>query len=119
MERNEQDRVKKTLDFIQKDRIIPDDPWFYSRLMTRIKGELEPVRKSGLLGVISLRLRPILAGMIIMVGIAGGIALGKVISTPANSNDPNTSVFPLEQDANAAFFSEISGSSFEQILLMK
>ncbi len=119
MEQNKQERVQKTLDFIQKDRIIPEDPWFYSRLMTRIEGEKEQSYKAGLLGVIKLRLRPILAVIVVMAGIAGGISLGKVISTPANTNERATSVFPLEEDANAAFFSEISGSSYEQILLMK
>ena len=119
MEKNEQDRVKKTLDFIQKDRIIPEDPWFYSRLMSRIEGKKEPVHNPGWSGVTTLRLRPILGVIILMTGILGGITLGKVISSPANSKEPATSVFPLEEDANAAFFNEISGLNYEQILLMK
>ncbi|NQT78163.1 MAG: hypothetical protein HQ565_10645 [Bacteroidetes bacterium] len=119
MEQIRPDRVQKTLDFIQKDRIIPKDPWFYSRLMTRIEGEKEQMYKPGLLGVITLRLRPILAVIVVMAGIVGGITLGKVISSPANTNESTISVFPLEEDANAAFFSEISDSNYEQILLIK
>ena len=57
--------------------------------------------------------------MLVMVGIAGGITLGKVISSPANTNEIGFSVFPVEEDANAAFFSEISDSNYEQILLIK
>lgn len=119
MEPNKHDRVQKTLDFIEKDRIISNDPWFYSRLMSRIEGEKEPEHKVGLFGLITPRLRPILAGMLIMLGIAGGVTLGKVISSPANTNELSISAFPLEEDANAAFFSEISDSNYEQILLIK
>ena len=119
MGKKRKDRVQETLDYIKKDRIIPKDPWFYSRLMTRIEGEKEQSHKTGLFSVITLRFRPILAVIVVMVGIAGGISLGKVISTPANSNEVANPVFPLEENANAAFFSEISGSKFEQILLMK
>ena len=119
MEQKDQDRIQKTLDFIQKDRIIPEDPWFYSRLVQRIENEAEKTHKPGLAGAVALRLRPILAVIVVMLGIAGGIVLGKVISTPASSNEPLTSVFPIEEDANAAFFREINDSIYEQILLMK
>jgi len=119
MKKNRQDRVQKTLDFIQKDRIVPEDPWFYSRLMARIEGEKEQMVNPGFLGVRRLRLRPILGVILVMVGIAGGITLGKVISSPASTKEPAVSVFPMEEDANAAFFSEIGGANYEQILLMK
>jgi len=119
MEENKQDRIQKTLDFIEKDRIIPEDPWFYSRLMTRMKGETEQVRKVGLFGVIRLRPRPILAVIVVMIGITGGIGLGKIISNPENSIEQGTPVFSIEQDATTAFFNEISGADYEQILFMK
>jgi len=119
MERKNHDKVQKTLDFIQKDKIIPDDPWFYSRLMGRIEKEAEKTHKLGFTGIVTLRLRPLLAVMVIMVGIVGGITLGKVISTPTSSNEPTTSIVQPEEDANAAFFSEINSSIYEQILLMK
>jgi hypothetical protein len=119
MERKDQKKVQKTLDFIQKDRIIPDDPWFYSRLIGRIEKEAERTPNLGFAGAVTLRLRLILAVLVLMVGIAGGISLGKVISTPSSSNESTTSIFPQEEDANAAFFSEINSSIYEQILLMK
>lgn len=119
MEPNKHDKLQKTLDFIDKDRIISDDPWFYSRLMSRIEGEKEQSQKVGFFGLITPGIKPILAGMLVMIGIAAGITLGKVISSPANTNELVFSVSPVEEDANAAFFSEISDSNYEQILLIK
>lgn len=119
MENKDQDRVQKTLDFIKKDRIIPEDPWFYSRLMHRIENEAGETHKPGLVRLAVLRLSPILAVIFIMVGIAGGIVLGKVINKPAVSNATTISVTQSEEDANTVFFTEINDSKYEQILLMK
>jgi len=119
MDHKSRERVQKTLEFIQKDRIIPEDPWFYSRLIARMEKEKENARKPGLAGTVTLRLRPVLAVMVVLVGIAGGIMLGRVLSTTAGSRESTASIFLPEEDANAIIFREISGSIDEQILLMK
>ncbi len=119
MDHQNQEEVQKTLDFIQKDRIIPEDPWFYSRLVARMENETDVVRTSSLFGTLALQLRPILAVMVILVGITGGIFLGHAISPFVSSPGSTASVNSHEEDANAALYREISGSMDEQILLMK
>ena len=119
MEKADPERVKKTLDFIAKDKVIPEDPWFYSRLIARMENETEKAQPKPLAVAIALRLRPILAVVVVLIGIASGIALGRVLSAPSGSQEPTASIFSSEEDANAAIFREIGGSMDEQILLMK
>ncbi|MFH1297085.1 MAG: hypothetical protein ABIJ04_07425 [Bacteroidota bacterium] len=119
MDHQNQERVQKTLDFIQKDRVIPEDPWFYSRLTARMEQEAGLIHQPGWAGTVAFRFRPILAVMVVLVGIAGGIALGRLLSAPASSQEPTVSLFPSEEDANTVMFREISGSMDEQIVLMK
>jgi len=119
MDNKQEDRVQKTLDFIEKDRIIPEDPWFYSRLVARMENEAKEVRTNSLFGTLALQLRPVLAVMVVVIGIASGIFLGRAIAPPVSSPESTASVNPSAEDANAALFREISGSMDEQILLMK
>lgn len=119
MDYNQKEKVQETLDFIQKDRNIPEDPWFYSRLIARMENETEKTQTMGLTGTVMLRLRPALAVMIILVGIAGGIFLGHAISPPVSPPGSTASVNLSGEEANTALFREISGSMDEQILLMK
>ncbi len=119
MDHQIQERVQKTLDYIQKDRKITEDPWFFSRLTARLENEFEQSAKHGWLGITTLRLRPILAGMVLVIGIAGGIALGRVLSSPIVSGERTASGLVAEDDAASAIFRELSGSFDEQILLMK
>ncbi|MBL7137825.1 MAG: hypothetical protein ISS17_03510 [Bacteroidales bacterium] len=119
MDHQNQERVQKTLDFIQKDRVIPEDPWFYSHLTARMEKEAGLLHKPGWAGAVAIRLRPILVVMVVLVGIAGGIVLGRVLSAPGGSPEPTASLFSPEEDINAAIFKEISGSMDEQIVLMK
>jgi len=119
MDRQIQERVQKTLDFIQKDRDLPEDPWFYSRLSARLEKESEQSTRNRWAGMVSLRLRPILAVMVLVIGIAGGIMLGKALSAPMGSGAQTASGFVAEKDPASAIFRELSGSFDEQILLMK
>lgn len=113
------DRVQKTLDFIQKDRNLPEDPWFYSRLTARMEKESEQTTKSGWIGIVSLRLKPVLAVIVLLIGMTGGIALGRALSSPVISSEQTPSGFVTEEDATTIIFKELSGSFDEQILLMK
>ncbi|MBE0647450.1 MAG: hypothetical protein IH596_06685 [Bacteroidales bacterium] len=119
MDRQIQERVQKTLDFIQKDRDLPEDPWFYSRLTARLEKEAEQSSRKGWAGVVTLRLRPILVVLVLVIGIAGGIVLGKALSSPMGSGAQTASGFVAEEDPASAIFRELSGSFDEQILLMK
>ena len=119
MEKKSQEKVQETLDYIQKDRIIPDDPWFYSRLIARMEKEAERAPQQGLAGSVMLRLRPVLVVMVVLIGIAGGVALGRFLSTPVDSRESTASIFLPGEDANALIFKEISSTMDEQILLIK
>jgi len=119
MDHNQEEKIKRTLDFIEKDRNIPDDPWFYSRLIARMENQEEKKRAMGFIGTIAQRLRPVLALAVIVVGITGGIYLGRALSPPVSSQESAISVFITSEDASAVLFREISGSMDEQILLMR
>jgi len=118
MDRQIEERVQKTLDFIRKDRDIPEDPWFYSRLTARLEKEFQPsspVLDRNLLW----RLRPILAGVLILMAVTVGITLGKVLSNPSENQEMTLYGITEENDASIALFSELSGSFEEQIVLIK
>ncbi len=119
MDKKSQEKVQETFDFIQKDRVIPDDPWFYSRLIARMEKEAENAPQWGLVGSVILRLRPVLAVMVVLIGIAGGVVLGRFLSIPVDSLESTTAVLLPEEDANAIIFREISSAMDEQILLIK
>ena len=119
MDKKREDKVQETIDFIQKDRVIPDDPWFYSRLIARMENEAENVPQRSLAGTFVLRLRPVLAVMVVLVGIVGGVILGRALSPPADSRESTASIVLVEEDANANLFKEISSAMDEQILLIK
>ncbi len=119
MEKKSQDKVQETIDFIQKDRVIPDDPYFYSRLIARMENEVEGAPQQRAATSFLLRLRPILAVMVVLIGIGGGILLGRVLSTPLEFQETSALISPPEEDANAIIFREISSAMDEQILLIK
>ena len=119
MDTKHQERVQKTLEFIEKDRIIPEDPWFYSRLIARMENEAEVDRANGWFGSLALRLRPVLAVVVVIFGITGGILLGRALSSVTGSPESSVSAYPSGEDAHAALFREVSGTMDEQILLMK
>jgi len=119
MDKKSQEKVQETLDFIQKDRVIPDDPWFYSRLVARMENEAEQAPERGLARSMVLRLRPVLAVMVLLIGIAGGVLLGRVLSAPLDSRESVALMSLPEEDANAIIFREISSAMDEQILLIK
>lgn len=118
MDHQIQERVQKTLDFIQKDREIPEDPWFYSRLKARMEKEIHPPSMVWT-GAALLRLKPLLFIVLILVSVAIGIVLGRVLSFPKASSEQTLSGFTEEKDATVIIFNELSGSMEEQILLMK
>jgi len=119
MDHQNHERVQKTLDFIQIDRNLPEDPWFYSRLTARMEQASDQSFKRGWAGMVVFRLRPILAVMVLVIGITGGIALGRVLSSPVVFQEQTGAGFIADEDATTVIFRELSGSFNEQILLMK
>lgn len=119
MENQNPDKVEKTFAYIRKDRAIPENPWFYSRLVARMEREASDSRQKKLSGTLLLRLKPILAVMLITIGVAGGILLGREVTPTARQQDQVSSSFQQIEDVNAALFREVSGSLDEQLLLMK
>ena len=112
-------RGEKTLDFIEQDKIMPENPWFYSRLITRMEQEIKAARTVPSFLLFSHRLRPVLAGLLILVTLAGGLVLGRLLTLRSHSEESVSLTSPVEEDATAAVFREISANSDEQILLLK
>lgn len=119
MDRHNQDRVQRTLDFIQKDREIPEDPWFYSRLTARLEKESANSHSQGWVSAAAIRFRLVLVAIALIMGVTGGIELGRFFSTHPVSPAQEISGLMAEEDAAGVMFRELSGSFDEQILLMK
>ncbi|MBN1199361.1 MAG: hypothetical protein JXA23_08415 [Bacteroidales bacterium] len=119
MDHQIQERVQKTLDFIQKDREIPEDPWFFSRLTARMEKTARLSSSQGWIGNAVLRLRPILVLLLLLIGIAGGITLGRVLSSVSFFQEQTVTGSVAQEDASMTILMQLSGSFDEQILLMK
>lgn len=119
MERTNQLKVQQTLEFIEKDRVIPEDPWFYSRLRARMENETGRTSRTGWAGAMAYRLRPVLAAVLILIAVSGGISLGNLLSRPATTPQAASLGLVADDDPTAALFRELSGTFDEQILLMK
>jgi len=118
MDQEKENKIRRTLGFIEKDRVIPDDPWFYSRLMARMEREIGETQR-GMAASLVMRLKPVLVGIALLVAVSGGTWLGKVISSPGQQPEISLLSGLPETDATTILFQEVSGSFDEQILLMK
>lgn len=118
MDTGMQNKTDRTIGYIARDRIVADDPWFYSRLMARFEREEESVQGRRIHAGF-YRFKPLLIGMSLLITVAVGTGIGRLMSPekPTAERDILTG-FP-DSDVSAALFQEVSGTFNEQILLMK
>jgi len=118
MNPSENERVEKTLRYLEKDKIIPENPWFYSRLSARIEKELTTASAS-VHTLALVRLKPVFISLVLLAAITGGAFIGKVLSAGRDLPQAEDISIVAETDASAALYKEISGYYNEQMLLMK
>lgn len=118
MENSIAEQVQRTLDYTGKDRQIPEDPWFF----TRLTGRLEKTKPSGIYRAEAgflLRLRPALASALLILAAGAGILLGTFLSRSPSRDQQSGRAAMIEQFASENLLHEINGSRVEQILLLK
>jgi hypothetical protein len=114
-----EEKVNKTLEFISRDRILEDDPYFTSRLMARLDNEFSAAGSKTFFLPLYYRLRPLLATFIIMLGIFTGILLGTRLGREPMAAQNTDRSSRLHQFAQEEFITEINGSPEEQLLSNK
>jgi hypothetical protein len=113
------EKVNKTMDFISRDRLMADDPYFSARLMAKVEHQFSRRDHAGGYSPLFAALRPVMAVAVIVIGIFAGIFLGKQLENgPAVGQETEHSI-RLRQFVRAEFITEINGSVEEQILLNK
>jgi len=110
---------ERVLDFIEKDRSIPEDSFFYTRLQARM--EREQSVKQGLNPLISrlASLRYVITGMAAIFLVAFGIALGTLV-IPGSPDSRQITLNTLSgDDPSAMMLYALSLQYEEQILVIK
>lgn len=114
-----EEKVNKTLDFINRDRVLADDPYFSARLMARAGYEFSHRKGSAGLSPVFMRLRPVLAIAVILLAIIAGMFLGtRLGKEPATLQTADRSS-RLQRLAQEEFITEINGSVEETLLSKK
>lgn len=111
-----EEKVNKTLDSIQKDRLRADDPFFATRMMARAESAFDFPLKGRTFFAFSNKLRPLFAAALILVGMAAGIILGTQMSrreAAASTGDRSSRIQAFAQED---FLNEINGSLEQKLL---
>lgn len=116
MEREIEEKVNRVLDYIEKDRIIPVDHFFSTRLSARTDHYFAIAKKKSFTNTAWVSLRPILAICIIFLGIFAGIFSGIHLNRMKPAQNIQERSARIEQFANESFIPEFSNPVEEQIL---
>jgi hypothetical protein len=111
-----EEKVNRTMEFINRDRILEDDPYFQARLMARLGNQFTAAGSRTFFLPLYYRLRPVLATLVIMLGIFTGILLGTRLGREPVTAQPGDRTSRLHQFAQEEFITEINGSPEEQLL---
>jgi hypothetical protein len=116
MDKETQEKVNRILDYIDKDRLVNQDPFFITRLLAKTEDYFSHKKKNTDLIPFWIRLRPALTIAIITLGIFIGIFSGSRLSmVNPRGSDSERNVL-LEQYANESFINEVNSSIEEQLL---
>lgn len=111
-----EEKIKKTLDYIEKDRIVAEDPFFHTRLMARAEDYFSTTERRSGQGTVWIRLRPVIAGIVVVIGIFAGIFSGSRLSSLNRQNPEQARSEQLQQYSEESYINEINGSIEEQLL---
>lgn len=113
-----EEKVQRTLDFIERDRSLADDPFFTTRLMARTEKYFS---SAGTVAYIPLliKLRPYLAAAVVIIGILAGIAAGTGLDRIPGNDKVVQRTVRLQEFAQEEYLSEIAAPVEEEILSTK
>jgi hypothetical protein len=119
MKRERETRIRQTLDYIQKDKLVDTNPYFMTRLMARLEERplgdplVHPVHEW-----VSW-LRPIVVTATLAIFLTAGIFIGKLV-TPSGAVSLAPSLTSVQQtdELNRMLF-ELADHTNEQLLLTK
>jgi hypothetical protein len=112
--------VTDTLDYLRKDRVIPEDTVYLNRMVSIIEARYFPEVSTVNYSFYS-RIKPVLIPLVLFISLSFGTLLGFLLSHPGNSLASDTDAYfrTLQNYSNELYISEISDSKAEQLLLFK
>lgn len=111
-----QDKIDRTLGFLEKDRQVPHDPFFMTRLEARTEACFSCGTDRSAVRRFSVRWQPVFAVAAIVVGLFAGVLSGSLLSRTKTREPVSERSVQLERFASEAFISEISSPVEEQLL---
>ena len=109
----------KVLEFIDQDRQIPEDPFFYARLEARIKREQAERDNALWMRPWFVRLRPVLTGLAVVVLVVVGMGIGTALTRPSSKSQQITLDAFSGDDPAAMLLYQLSPQYEEQILVIQ
>lgn len=119
MEKSTEEKVNQAMDFITRDRMVAEDPYFTARLMGRTGHYFSGRRPAERYAASLLRLRPLLAVAFILLGLSAGIFLGSRLTNVLSADPVSERAALVEQFSQEHFITEINGTFEEQLLSNK
>jgi hypothetical protein len=113
-----EEKVQQTLDLIDRDKVLAEDPYFTTRLLARTEKYFSA---SGTASFIPLfvKLRPYVAVVAIILGIFAGIAAGSRLERIPGKEQASQRTARLQQFAREEYITDITAPVEEEILSTK
>jgi len=116
MNKEIQEKVDRIIDYIEKDRLVPEDPFFRTRLLARTEGYFSGKKKNAGFVILRVKLQPVLAIAAIVLCLCFGIFSGSRMSMVKSQVSDSERNVQLEKYANESFINEINSPVEEQLL---
>jgi len=116
MNKETQEKVNQVLDYIEKDRLLAEDPFFSTRLLARTEHYFTSGQQQHGFARFGINKQPVLAIAVVVLGLFIGIFSASRLSTVNPAGPVAERTVRLEQLANESFITEINHSPEEQFL---
>lgn len=116
MKKETQQKIERILDFIEKDRLVPEDPFFNARLVAKTQGYFSgrQIRDENV--VFHQKMQTAFALVAIVFGISIGIFSGTKLGSVKPREPVSARDIQLGKLADESFITEISNPAEEQLL---
>lgn len=113
-----EEKVQRTLDLIDRDRNLADDPFFTTRLMAHTEKYFSSAGTGPYIPLF-IKLRPYLAAAVVIIGVLAGIMAGTGLDRIPGKSQAIQRTVKLQQFAQEEYLSEIATPVEEEILSTK
>lgn len=117
MNKRIQDKINQTVDYIEKDKILPDNPFFFTRLVNRMESNNSLINKE-MRNRWGVQVKPVLISLYVIVFISSGILLGNLFVQQRDPELLPDQIYSTDIDVDQNLFFEINGFYDEQLLLL-